>query len=120
MDVKHTLSSHQSACCSVVIEFIPLVAETLGGLAEDTLFTIGTLGQGAASPDPSISGTSSIVFLLPFGVAMPVCCKTISRRKTSCFIFVVAKVLISILVWKFYEFTLTIGLQCNLSSNIPS
>ena len=76
--VKHKLSSHLSACLSVGIEFIPLVAETLGGHADDTIFTIRTLGQlmDREPPlliPPSASGTSSIESPLPSGVAMPAC-----------------------------------------------
>ena len=56
---RHKLTSHLSACRSVGVEFIPLVIEALGGLTEDTISTIRTLGQAigqrAAAPDPSIS-----------------------------------------------------------------
>ena len=36
--VQRKLSSHLSHCWSVELEFIPLVIETLGGLAEDSIF----------------------------------------------------------------------------------
>ena len=56
---RRKLTSHLSACRSVGVEFIPLVIETLGGLTEDTISTIRTLGQAigqrAAAPDSSIS-----------------------------------------------------------------
>ena len=57
--VQRKLSSNLSACHSVGIEFIPLVVETLGGLAEDTILTIRSIGQAigqrVGSLDPSIS-----------------------------------------------------------------
>ena len=45
VDVKRKLSSHLLGCCFVGIDFIPFVTETLGGLAEDTNFTICTISQ---------------------------------------------------------------------------
>ena len=57
--VQRKLTSNLSACHSVGIEFIPLVVETLGGLAEDTILTIRSIGQAigqrVGSLDPSIS-----------------------------------------------------------------
>ena len=69
---------HLSACRSVGIEFTPLEAETLGGLEEDTIFTVHTLGQATDKELPLLtlpflSGTSSVKSPLPSGVAMPVC-----------------------------------------------
>ena len=47
------------ACRSVGIDSIPLVTETLGGLAEDTIHTLRTLGkaigQRSCSLDPSLA-----------------------------------------------------------------
>ena len=49
------LTSHLSSCRSAGIEFIPLVAEILGGLAEDAITTIRAIsyaiGQRTGSPD---------------------------------------------------------------------
>ena len=54
--VKRKLFSHLSACRSARLDFISLVAETLGGLAKDTIYTIRSIGQAirqkAASSDP--------------------------------------------------------------------
>ena len=47
------------ACRSVGIDSIPFVTETLGGLAEDTIHTLRTLGkaigQCSCSLDPSLA-----------------------------------------------------------------
>ena len=64
-----------SACHSVGVEFIPVVAETLGGLSQDTISTIGSLGQAigwrVGSADPSTPlNTSSVVLPWPCGEAM--------------------------------------------------
>ena len=45
------ISSHLSACCSAGIDFIPLVAETLSGLAEDTILIIRIIGQAIGQRD---------------------------------------------------------------------
>ena len=45
--VQHKLSSSLSACRSTGTDFVPLVAETLGGLAEDTISTISAIGCAA-------------------------------------------------------------------------
>ena len=56
---RSKLTSHLSACRFVGVKFISLVIETLGGYTQDTIFTIRilgqTIGQRAATPDPSIS-----------------------------------------------------------------
>ena len=46
--VQRKLASHLSACRSAGVDFIPVVAETLGGLAEDTISTIRSLGEAIA------------------------------------------------------------------------
>ena len=46
--VRHKLTSHLSACRFAGVDFIPVVAETLGGLAEDTIFIIRFLGEAIA------------------------------------------------------------------------
>ena len=57
--VSRKLGSHLSDCRSVGMDFIPLVAETLGGLAEDTIRmtrAIGkALGKRTNPDDPSTS-----------------------------------------------------------------
>ena len=45
--VQRKLSSSLSACRSTGTDFVPLVAETLGGLAEDTISTITAIGRVA-------------------------------------------------------------------------
>ena len=55
--VGRKLATHLSACRSNGTDFIPLVAETLGGLAEDTIRTVRSIGHAIAdrsgSLDPS-------------------------------------------------------------------
>ena len=46
--VQRKLASHLSACRSVGVEFIPFVMETLGGLAEDSIFILRSLGKAIA------------------------------------------------------------------------
>ena len=46
--VQRKLSSSLSACRSTGTDFVPLVAETLGGLAEDTISTISAIGRAAS------------------------------------------------------------------------
>ena len=57
--VRRKLTSHISECCSASVDFIPLVAENLGGLAKDTFSTVRlidrALVQRASLPDPSTS-----------------------------------------------------------------
>ena len=49
VSVQRKLSSSLSACRSVGMDFIPLVAETLGGLAEDTITTISAIGKAISA-----------------------------------------------------------------------
>ena len=57
--VWRKLASHLSECRSIGVDFIPLVAETLGGLAKDTISTVRligkVLGQRVSPSDPSTS-----------------------------------------------------------------
>ena len=59
MGVRRKLTTNLPACRSVGIDSIPLVTETLGGLAEDTIHTLRTLGkaigQRSCSLDPSLA-----------------------------------------------------------------
>ena len=43
--VRRKLASHLSSCRSVGVEFIPFVVETLGGLAEDSISILHSLGK---------------------------------------------------------------------------
>ena len=43
--VQRKLASHLSACRSAGVDFIPVVAETLGGLAEDSIAIIRSIGK---------------------------------------------------------------------------
>ena len=61
--VQRKLASHLSACRSVGVEFIPFVMETLGGLAEDSIFILRSLGKAITS--------SSTELLSPCGGGMP-------------------------------------------------
>ena len=46
--VQRKLASHLSACRSAGVDFIPVVAEVLGGLAEDAISTIRAFGRAIA------------------------------------------------------------------------
>ena len=46
--VNRKLASSLSACRSAGLHFIPLVAETLGGLADDTIQTVRSIGKAIA------------------------------------------------------------------------
>ena len=46
--VQRKLTSHLSACRSAGVDFIPIVMETLGGLAEDSIATLRSLGKAIA------------------------------------------------------------------------
>ena len=46
--VQRKLTTHLSACRSAGVEFIPIMSETLGGLAEDTITTIRCIGKAMA------------------------------------------------------------------------
>ena len=43
VDIQRKLTSHLTPCCDAGVEFIPVVAEMLGGLSEDTIGIIRTL-----------------------------------------------------------------------------
>ena len=43
--VQRKLTAHLSACRSAGVDFIPIMLETLGGLAEDTITTIRSIGK---------------------------------------------------------------------------
>ena len=57
--VRWKLASHLSECRSIGMDFIPLVAEILGGLAKDTISMVRligkVLGQRVSPSDPSTS-----------------------------------------------------------------
>ena len=57
--VHRKLASHLSQCSSIGVDFIPVVAETLGGLAKDTISTVRligkVLGHRVSPSDPSTS-----------------------------------------------------------------
>ena len=58
--VRRKLTSHLSACRSAGVDFIPVVVETLGGLAEDTIFIIRFLWEAIAQRStPQESSTCS-------------------------------------------------------------
>ena len=43
--VRRKLTTHLQACRSIGVNFIPIVAETLGGLGEETINIIGAIGN---------------------------------------------------------------------------
>ena len=54
---QRKLASHLAPCCDTGVEFVPVVAETLGGLSADTVGIIRSLAtaisQHTDSSDPS-------------------------------------------------------------------
>ena len=70
--VQHKLSSHLASCRSAGVEFVPVVAETLGGLAEDSIRTVRAIGRAIAQRASSPSGTSIVTTQL--SVALPSRC----------------------------------------------
>ena len=46
--IQRKLTAHLSACRAVGVEFVPIVAKTLGGLAEDSIATVRALGKAIA------------------------------------------------------------------------
>ena len=58
------LTSNLSACRSVGVEFLPLVFETLGGLAEDSISTIHAIGEavGQRMGTPVSTSTAKHLF----------------------------------------------------------
>ena len=58
--VRRKLTSHLANCRAAGVEFIPIVAETLGGLAEDTVNTVLAIGKAIAQcTGPHVSSTST-------------------------------------------------------------
>ena len=58
--VQRKLTSHLANCGASGVEFIPIVAETLGDLAEDTVNTVQAIGKAIAQRTSShISSTST-------------------------------------------------------------
>ena len=43
--VRRKLTTHLQVCCSIGVNFIPIVAETLKGLGEETINIIGAIGN---------------------------------------------------------------------------
>ena len=58
--VRRKLTSHLANCRAAGVEFVPIVAETLGGLAEDTVNTVRAIGKAIAQrTGPHVSSTST-------------------------------------------------------------
>ena len=57
--VQRKLTSNLPACREAGVECIPIVAETLGGLAEDTIFTVRSLGRAIADRTGSMDPIST-------------------------------------------------------------
>ena len=57
--VQRKLTSNLPACREAGVECIPIVAETLGGLAEDTIFTVCSLGRAIADRTGSMDPIST-------------------------------------------------------------
>ena len=81
--VQRKLASHLSACCSAGVDFIPIVAEALGSLVEDTIMIVRRLGEfitqcvGQDSPGSTQTPCKHLFHRLaiaaPCGGGMPAC-----------------------------------------------
>ena len=61
--VQRKLTSHLASCRATDVEFVPIVAETLGGLGEDSISIIRTIGKAISqcvSPDNSTITTTHL------------------------------------------------------------
>ena len=69
--VQRKLASNLPACREAGVECIPIVAESLGGLAEDAIHTIRSLGQAIADRAGSLEPPSTTRHLFQrFGIAL--------------------------------------------------
>ena len=69
--VHRKLSSHLSVCRSAGVDFIPVVAETLGGLAKDTISMIRSIGRALGQrSNPSDPATSTQQLFGRFALAL--------------------------------------------------
>ena len=69
--IQRKLTSHLSACRSAGVDFIPIVAETLGGLAEDTILTIRSIGEAIAQRiGPQVSASCTKHLFQRFAIAL--------------------------------------------------
>ena len=59
--VRRKLTAHLQACRSTGVSFIPIVAETLGGLGEDSINTIRAIGEAINQRATHTHSTSSSV-----------------------------------------------------------
>ena len=60
---QRKLSSHLSACRSTGTDFVPIVAETLGGLSEDSINMVCSLGKSiaqCANPQDPLACTAQL------------------------------------------------------------
>ena len=61
--IQRKLASHLEACRSAGVDFVPIVAEALGGLAEDSIFTIRSIRVAISqrvSPQDSTTCTKQL------------------------------------------------------------
>ena len=69
--VQRKLSSHLSACREAGVDFVPVVSETLGGLAADTITTIRSIGDAISQrSNPLDPSTCTIQLFHRFAIAL--------------------------------------------------
>ena len=78
--IQRKLTSNLSTCRSVGVEFIPLVFETLGGLAEDSISTIYAIGVAVGQIHCQKNNIYDI-YIIYFSAAS---CKLEKRPEPSC------------------------------------
>ena len=60
--VQRKLAAHLADCRAVGVDFIPIVMETLGGLAKDTISTVQSIGMAIDQRTSDISFSSKQLF----------------------------------------------------------
>ena len=83
--VQRKLASHLEACRSAGVDFVPIVAEALGGLAEDSISTIRSLGIAISqrvSPQDSTTCTKQLFHRVAIALWRGNACLWLHRQPT--------------------------------------
>ena len=83
--VQCKLASHLEACRSAGVDFVPIVAEALGGLAEDSIFTIRSIGVAIfqrVSPQDSTTCTKQLFHRVAIALRQGNACLCLHRQPT--------------------------------------
>ena len=83
--VQRKLASHLEACRSAGVDFVPIVAEALGGLAEDSISTIRSIGIAISqrvSPQDSTTCTKQLFHRVAIALWRGNACLWLHRQPT--------------------------------------